>query len=721
MSAPTTTTVTPAAPAGARPPAPAAEPAPRRLSPWHAALAAVLALSAVLNLHRLAQNGYANIFYSAGVKSELASWHNVLFVSFDRHGFISIDKPPISLWVQALSAEIFGFKPMSLLVPEAIAGVLSVFVLYRIVAPRCGRAAGVASALALAVYPSFVAVSRDNGPDAVLILLMLCACAVGLSAVQGGRWRSLLGCSLLVGLAFNTKTLAALLIVPGLAVAYVACAPGSLRRRVGQLLVAGALLVIVSGAWISFVDLTPASQRPYVGSSADNSEFNLTFEYNGLGRVNGEVGGPGEVAHVDASSLPPSVALGGLTARAGEYARVAVRGGARTVVVLSPVAQRSGSTAAARLRALRAERARPGTGSRPRRAPPAAVASGVEPIPASGHAREPSAFGGPTGPLRLFSLSLGGQDGWFLPFALVGLLAVALTRPRRRDPELATLIVLGGWFACEVLLLSFSSGIIHPYYVSALGPGAAAMAGIGASALARHARDRRWPLVLIPIAAGATIAVEIMLLGREHYLHAFVPVLVAGGVAAVLVALAARRSAGPAIAALVALCLIAPAVYASTLWQVPTDGTFPAAGPHAAYGYGGIGANPVTYTADRRLIAYVRAHGPASRWTVLAEASDSAAPLMLMNVAATALAGYSGTDQALDGRGLARWVAAGQARYVLLGGAYASRGGNGATQATRFACRLVPSVVWRGIPESGPGSLQLYDCRGRAAELAQAG
>ena len=150
--------------------------------------------------------------------------------------------------------------------------------------------------------------------------------------------------------------------------------------------------------------------------------------------------------------------------------------------------------------------------------------------------------------------------------------------------------------------------------------------------------------MLIPIAAGATIAVEVMLLGREHYLHAFVPVLVAGGAAAVLTALAARRAAGPAIAALLALCLIAPAAYASTLWQVPTDGTFPAAGPHAAYGYGGIGANPVDLVADRRLIAYVDAHGPGSRWTVLAEASGTAAPFILMNVAATALAGYSGTD-----------------------------------------------------------------------------
>ena len=206
---------------------------------------------------------------------------------------------------QVISASILGFRPFSLLAPEALAGVLSVVVLYRIVAPRYGRPAGVGSALALAVYPSFVAVSRDNGPDAVLILLMLCACAVGLKAAETGRWRSLLGCAVIVGLAFNTKTLAALLVVPGLALAYLVCAPGSLRRRLFQLLAGGAVMVAVSGAWIAFVDLTPASQRPYIGSSSHNSELDLTFGYNGLGRVNGEVGGPGEVPHVNSGRCRP--------------------------------------------------------------------------------------------------------------------------------------------------------------------------------------------------------------------------------------------------------------------------------------------------------------------------------------------------------------------------------------------------------------------------------
>jgi 4-amino-4-deoxy-L-arabinose transferase-like glycosyltransferase len=202
-----------------------------RPAPHHVALVAVLAFSAVLNVHRLSQNGYANIFYSAGVKSMLRSLHNFFFVSFDPGGLVTIDKPPLALWVQAASAKLFGFTPLSLLLPEAIIGVLAVAFLYRLLTRRFGWEAGLAGALALAVFPSFVAVSRDTGVDSLLILLMVLACDAGLRAAETGRWRSLLWCGVLVGLAFNSKTLAAVLVVPGIALAVAVCGPGRIPRR----------------------------------------------------------------------------------------------------------------------------------------------------------------------------------------------------------------------------------------------------------------------------------------------------------------------------------------------------------------------------------------------------------------------------------------------------------------------------------------------------------
>jgi 4-amino-4-deoxy-L-arabinose transferase-like glycosyltransferase len=687
-----------------------------RLSIWQAVLVFAVALEATLDFRRLRQNGFANIFYSAGVKSELMSLHNFLFVSFDPGGLMAIDKPPVALWVQVASAKLFGFSPMSLLVPEAVIGVLTVVAVYLVVSRRFGPAAGVVSAVVLAVFPSFVAVSRQNGVDPLLILLLVLACGSAARAAETSRLRWLLLCAALVGLAFDTKTLAALLVVPGAALAYLVCTELALWRRLVHLLAAGALMVVVSGAWIAFVDLTPKSQRPYVGSSTDNTEFNLTFSYNGFGRVGGQVGGPGRVPHVVAPILPPgNAALAAPAPRspAGRPVRRAHLGGPT-----APVPRAGGRRSAAGVKsAPRPVAAAPG---RTQVAHVSAAVSGVQPIPRRGRARFPSAFGGSTGPLRLLSTSLGGQDGWMLPFALAGLLTAAIAVRKRRDRQLIGLLVFGGWFACEALLLSFSKGIVHPYYVSALAPGAAAMCGAGMWAMSEAARRRDWRALLLPVAIAATAVVQYVLLEREHYLHALLPYLAGGLVLGVAATLVLPRWAAPALAATLAVLLVAPTAYSATLWSIPSNGTFPAAGPHAAGGTGGYGIAGSTLRGNLQLIQYVRRHHATPRWEVLTVASDTAAPLILLGLHAGALGGYSGTDPAVTGPGLSRLVAAGEARYVLLGGAYASRGGNRATRAVSLACPHIPAEQWRGTPSTRSG-LVLFDCRGRAAALAVAG
>ena len=675
-------------------------------APRYAALAAILALSLVLNTHRLAQNGYANTFYSAGVQSMLKSWHNFFFVAFDPSGLVTIDKPPLGVWVQVASAKAFGFSPLSLLLPEAILSTLAVAVLYRVIARRLGPAAGLTSALALAVFPSFVAVARDNGVDPLLILLMILACGAALRSIEDGRWRWLLACAVLIGLAFNTKTLAAYLIVPGIALAYIACAPGSWLRRLGMLAAAAVVMVIVSFAWIAAVELSPAAQRPYVGSSTDNTELGLTFSYNGFGRVEGEQGGPGDV-----HALP-----GGMVPAAPGHS--------------SPLHP----TAAAVLHTAK-----------------------LSPTLPNGRLRDPISFGGATGPLRLFENRLADQGSWYLPLALAGLLAFALLlarRPekagsgengldatvdteedhgedglagpsgmapsgetsRRRDPRLATLIVFGGWFLVEFAILSFSKGIVHPYYISALGPGAAAMVGAGAVAFATFARERDWRLIVLPLAVVATVAAQLAIVEYQDYMHWLVPFLIAGAAVAVCATLV-RRLAGAAIAVLVCVLLVAPGVYARTTWLARVEGTFPAAGPHQATGTGEYGSSERSMQIYRNLMSYVSRHHPGSSWAVLTVAAPTAAPMMLLGLKAGAVAGYSGTDPVLDGPGLARLVARGQARYVALGGAYASRGGNLATKAVLRACPQVPYKVWHG-PKPSPYEVVLFDCAGRERALS---
>jgi 4-amino-4-deoxy-L-arabinose transferase-like glycosyltransferase len=678
----------------------------------HAGLPVVVALSAILNTHRLAQNGYANIFYSAGVKSMLRSLHNFLFVSFDPGGLITVDKPPLALWVQVASAKLFGFSSLSLLLPEALAGVLAVALLYVVLARRLGALAAFAGALALAVFPSFVAVSRDNGVDPVLILLLLLACSLGLRACETGRWRTLIGCAVTVGLAFNTKTLAAYLVVPGIALGYLVCAPGSPRRRIVHLLLAGVAMLAVSFAWIAFVELTPASKRPYVGSSTNNSELGLTFEYNGLGRVEGQTGGPNSVV-----------------VKPGAYV---------------PAAREQQVDAAARAHPS------PPAGPTGGASPPVRLDPAPVPAPApkvTGRERDPIPFGEAPKLLRLFGTGLGDQAGWMLPFALFGLLGVALLtlvdrRPEgasadaapalppappvravgRHDPRLATVLVLGGWFVVEAAVLSLSKGIVHPYYVSALAPGTGAMAGAGAIAFVRLARGahRLWGLALTACALATTLTVQVVLMHREHYMVWFVPVLVLGAALAFLALLAVRRLAAPAVAFVFLLLLVVPTAYATTTWLAPVEGTFPVAGPKAFAGPGGYGVDAHDLAIDRALLDYVSAHHPGSRWALLTVASDTGSPLILMGLNTGALGGYSGTDPAVDGPQLAHMVASGQARYVLLGGEYSLRGGNRATQAVLRACKELAPSEWNS-PIAYPYGLVLFDCAGDERALAAAG
>lgn len=256
-----------------------------RVVPGHVALAAVVLLSTILNVIHLDGEGYANTYYAAAVKSMLMNWHNFFFVSFDPAGFVAVDKPPLGLWLQAVSAKLFGFSGVSMLLPQAIAGVLSVLVLYLLVSRIFGRPAGVLAALALAVTPIAVVDNRNNTSDSVLILTLLLAAWAVTRAVESGRLRWLVLGATLVGLGFNIKELEAYLILPALLVMYILGSPRRPLTRLWHLVVAGVTALVVSFAWIVAVDLTPPGQRPFVSDSGTNSELSLALGYNGFGRL----------------------------------------------------------------------------------------------------------------------------------------------------------------------------------------------------------------------------------------------------------------------------------------------------------------------------------------------------------------------------------------------------------------------------------------------------
>ena len=673
----------------------------RRLAAsWHVgAVGGVLALAAFLDFFRLDRNGYANTYYAGAVRSMLASWHNFFFVSFDRGGLVSVDKPPLALWVEAASAKLFGYSGVTILLPEALAGVLAVWMLYVLVARYFGRVAGIVAALALAVSPVSVSINRDNNPDALLALLLVLAAYSGARAVESGRLRTLLLTSVLVGLAFNTKMLAAAIVVPGLALAYLAFAPLRARARLGHLALAGVVLVAVSGAWIAAVDLTPAGQRPYVGSTTNNSALSLALDYNGLGRVTGQTGG-----------TSTGGGLGG-------------------------------------------------------------------------------AFSGTPGLFRLINNALGDQGGWLLPLAILGgisLVVAAVALRRRRD--LGALAIVGGWFAAAAVLFSFSSGIIHTYYVSALAPATSALVGAGTVALWRDARrGRAW--VALPLAALALSCwLELVLLRRSGYLPWLQTLVVAAtAVAALALVLAAapmltRRAASLVAAGALAVgiggLLAAPAAWSATTLKAAVNGVFPGAGPDfvtglssrataAGFAGGGFGngAGPVGGGGGIRprsgfgtppggatgfgapaaggggparpsaaggiggaassditaALAYVKQHGAAERFGLIVTSEQEAAAYVIKGESVAAMGGFTGRETVLTNAFLSSLVRSGDARYFLLGGSsgFGPTSNNAAVGTITSTCRAVSSSAWAGT--TGTSGSTLYDCTGKAKAIADAG
>ncbi|MGV9628036.1 ArnT family glycosyltransferase [Streptomyces sp. NPDC003487] len=283
---------------GAAPPA-ADEDGPRPADPRWArpAFLGLLLATGLLYLYDLSASGWANSFYSAAVQAGSKSWKAFFFGSLDAADAITVDKPPASLWPMELSVRLFGLNSWAILVPEVLMGVATVAVVYAAVRRRSGPVAGLIAGAVLALTPVAALMFRFNNPDAMLALLMATACYLVVRALEDGRTKWLVWAGVAIGFAFLAKTLQAFLILPPLALVYAVCGPVRLRRRLGQLALATVALVVAGGWWVAIVELWPASSRPYIGGSQNNSFLELTFGYNGLGRLNGEetgsVGGGG--------------------------------------------------------------------------------------------------------------------------------------------------------------------------------------------------------------------------------------------------------------------------------------------------------------------------------------------------------------------------------------------------------------------------------------------
>jgi len=500
------------------------------------ALLLTVLLSALLNFVNLGIEGYSNQYYAAAVKSMLLTWKNFFFAALDPAGFVSVDKPPLGYWLQALSAKLFGFSGWSILLPQALAGVLSVVVLYYLVKHSFGSRAGLISALCLAVTPVFVAVSRNNTVDNQLVLVLLLACWALSVAAEKGRLKYLLLAMLLIGLGFNIKMLQAYMILPAVYIVYLFANSLSLPKRIAHLLLGTVVLVGVSLSWALAVDSIPATARPYVGCSTNNTVMELITDHNGAERLGGIFsiltggsgnpgGGPGggggmppmmpndrNGVFAQNNRNHPTIGQGNRPPSAGSDQRQpsSTRQDQGAAAGSSPSFQRDGSPggplgAPPDNNAMRPPGAFGGGGRMPGGGP-------------GGNGGLAGTFGNqtPAGLTRLFQHNvLSDQIVWFIPLALFGFLAAAgqeKLRLRLENKRQQALALWFMWFLPVFIYFSYNTGLFHSYYLTMLAPPVAALSGIGLVAMWDMYKEGGWKSWLLPLALLANGAVQMLML-----------------------------------------------------------------------------------------------------------------------------------------------------------------------------------------------------------------
>lgn len=445
------------------------------------ALLLVVFLAGILRFSNLDGLGYGNHYYAAAVKSMLSSWHNFFYVAAEPGGSVSVDKPPVGLWLQTISAFIFGYQPISLLLPQILAGIGSVIVLYHLVQRSYGPFAGLLAALALAITPIIVATDRNNTIDSTLVFTLLLAAWAFIKATETKKLCYLIFGAILVGIGFNIKMMEAYLPLPAFFALYFLGAHEKITSKILKLGTAALVVVLVSLSWVVAVDLTPASQRPYIGSSTDNSEITLLIGYNGLNRLFGM----NRNRMVAADNSQPSTAQ----SAAPSKRTMSPEQGSRPSHGQVDGSQRQSQSNQMQSRSANAGAQQPGTNAS--RGTPSNI--------------------GQASPLRLFIAPLSKEIGWLLPFAVISMMFLVFSA-RLQWPLSAAhldLVLWGGWLLTGAIFFSVAQ-YFHEYYLVMIAAPLAALVGIGALMLWKQHQHRPWLAAgSLMIAVALTLVVQI--------------------------------------------------------------------------------------------------------------------------------------------------------------------------------------------------------------------
>lgn len=505
-----------------------------------AAFGGLLLFTSIFYLWNLTINGMANSYYAAAAQAASTSWTAWLFGSLDAANFVSVDKPPISMMIMGLFGRLFGFSSWSMLLPHALAGIATVALVYLVVRRWYGARAGLIAGAVMALTPAAALMFRFNNPDSFLTLFLTVSAYSFLRAFEGSRpvlWLSLAG--LFTGFAFNTKMLQGLILLPIMTIIYISFARPKFTTRMWHLGVAGIATIVSTFWWSILVWLTPAVNRPWVGSTSNNSIWSLIFGYNGFGRLLGNGGGPG----------------------------------GRTGGMMQMGAQTASQTASPAAQAM---------------VPPIGMMGGS--FGAGGHGNGPGGvgFGGETGVLRIFNESFGPNIAWLIPVALIsaGLVIWLLRRAPRHNKERIGVLLWLGWLLMHMVIFSMTSGTIHPYYVVAMAPAIAALVGIGAPYIWQAYTRRTKVAWILPLSIALTTILSIIMLAYSSYWPWLMwLVMIAGGVATILTLLPlsqTKRLKQIILGLAITAGMAAPIVFSVSTVATAHSGSIPTAGPGAS-------------------------------------------------------------------------------------------------------------------------------------------
>ncbi|MFN8413922.1 MAG: glycosyltransferase family 39 protein [Anaerolineales bacterium] len=689
----------------------------------------IMALALGLHLYNINSIGDANAYYTAAVKSMLQSWSNFFFIAAEPGGSVTVDKPPLGLWIEAAFAYFLGVSGFSVSLPNIIAGILSIPLLYGMVKKYAGELAGLIAAFVMAFTPVFVATNRNNTMDGMLVFFLLLAAWAFIKATETQQLKWLLLGAFIVGLGFNIKMMQAFLPLPAFYALYFFGSKETWIRKTINLGMATILMLLVSLSWAVVVDLTPADSRPYIGSSENNTVMGLIFGHNGISRLE-STGGPGGGGGPQNGGTPPFAPQSGSNPNQSTPPQ---QQGQRNGPPQEALDACSNATQGASCsfttqngNTINGSCITPPNLSVLACAPAGMIPQNGQSPTFNGPVQTPGGQGGGTpfsqetgnpGVFRFFTQPLSKQMSWLLPFALISVL-LALFAAKVRLPFENTihkaLTLWGGWLLTCVVFFSMVSGIFHSYYAIMLAPALGAMVGIGFAQLWSWGREKQQAGLWLIIATALTIAFQIFAMvqyGEQAWWLLGVGILFLAG----SLLMVKMRRVG--YVTLLVSMLIVPmywsvmTVSASANQNLPTayTGNNQQNGPDRARqpGDGGGGS-----TVNAELLAYLQENTQDVKYLVAVPSSQQGSSLVLATGRPVLfMGGFGGQDNVVSADDLRTMVKNGELRYVLYGDVRAQK--EDISAWIQDSCFVIQQFSQVSQGNGGPGREQvtLYMCR----------